>query len=807
MSRTPARKLSPTIFHETPKSMPKSHQDYAPNVRLNTVRDSIMEDMGPSIPQIPFDDFLSMCLPAVDPKHVSEIYDNLKKKGVISNDGWNTMKYEELKKRKTTQQGASSGSAQDSTSRVNAETIHEDKFFNPLAGCFNEVLQQANEVLEKDEHWKRALFKFCSNPRASTHSEGTHGSYISDVYALLDETRAVKTHDGPETGDYECDVVLPGEYKKDMKDEMDNNRKVVSAANHIMAYDPTRRFIFGITIEHTNMKIWFFSRSHVFVSGKVDLQKEAKRVVAFIVALGSATLHELGFDWTMERVLVSNKIRYRFMVGGKKYEMTKLVSHAKAKFLLGRAPRVFRVKLVGEDNVLKEDEEELLLKDAYIPEDSMTEKEILDEIYNKVNSANPVEGLLREEFYRYFVQIEACERIQVPSTENRSKHVNDNSSNFLRHKAFPSNFSRYPLTLPTSEVYKRPPKTPVSGAELATVSSAGSYTLGGATKARLRGLVRKHYGYKVHCRLVMKDGGDTLEQVTDLPTLLRCLRQAVKALQYMYSAGYVHRDISTGNILFRQDENGQIVARLCDLEYAKEVSQPAADAHQDFKTGTPHFIAVEVEQGDYEFWPDPPALTAREKLKSKKVVLSSAQAKPPFRYNYLHDLESVWWILSYTLFSKVPEGKVPQGEELQKAHDVRSAIFPHPFTSLSREKFLTRRLSRQNSLVTLPEEFSSAGDIVDSFGYYLADQYTKLETRADFPAGVCFLPLHDTIQYDNLDEDMVEEVFPGRLERLPPRPLLLENGTIAVAPTGSKRKPDNTEDMEDTMGSSKRGRH
>ena len=38
----------------------------------------------------------------------------------------------------------------------------------------------------------------------------------------------------------------------------------------------------------------------------------------------------------------------------------------------------------------------------------------------------------------------------------------------------------------------------------------------------------------------------------------------------MYLAGWVHRDISSGNILYYRDARGSIVGKLSDLEYAKK---------------------------------------------------------------------------------------------------------------------------------------------------------------------------------------------------------------------------------------------
>jgi len=54
------------------------------------------------------------------------------------------------------------------------------------------------------------------------------------------------------------------------------------------------------------------------------------------------------------------------------------------------------------------------------------------------------------------------------------------------------------------------------------------------------------------------------------------------ALRVMFCAGWIHRDISTGNILAIQDENGRWKIKLADLEYAKRF--PSVEGSSDPKT-------------------------------------------------------------------------------------------------------------------------------------------------------------------------------------------------------------------------------
>ncbi|EEB92715.1 hypothetical protein MPER_08736, partial [Moniliophthora perniciosa FA553] len=264
---------------------------------------------------------------------------------------------------------AKSGLAQDATEDTGV--IGEVGLFQPLASDFNAVLEEVKSQTESVP-----LLEFSSKADSKALPEGTHANYKTDLDGLLVNSRAVTK--GAADGDYECDVTFIGEYKKDTKaeDRQDNILKILGNANHIMGSDPTRRFMFGMTVEHTDTRIWFFSRSHVFVTQKIDLQKDAKFLVHLIVALGHADLSELGFDLTVERVKVyvdsgdqskakgKPQVRYRFKIGGNTYETTETLSTYKAKFLLGRAGRIYKVKLVDENGSATGPE--YVLKDLWI---------------------------------------------------------------------------------------------------------------------------------------------------------------------------------------------------------------------------------------------------------------------------------------------------------------------------------------------------------------------------------------------------------------------------------------------------------
>lgn len=79
-----------------------------------------------------------------------------------------------------------------------------------------------------------------------------------------------------------------------------NVRKVVSGVSHILHNDPSRRYAFGITIEDTQIRVWYFSRSIVMASEAFDFMRKVyiipdifcnSVVITILSPLGSELVH------------------------------------------------------------------------------------------------------------------------------------------------------------------------------------------------------------------------------------------------------------------------------------------------------------------------------------------------------------------------------------------------------------------------------------------------------------------------------------------------------------------------------------
>ena len=97
----------------------------------------------------------------------------------------------------------------------------------------------------------------------------------------------------------------------------------------------------------------------------------------------------------------------------------------------------------------------------------------------------------------------------------------------------------------------------------------------------------------------------------------------------MHDLGYVHRDINAGNVLLVDQGSFSRLGVLSDLEYAIKLGTQLP-AH-DVRTGTPFFMACEVEAHQY--------------LAFNVNAMDDSWELPPLYYDRLHGLLSKFMCL------------------------------------------------------------------------------------------------------------------------------------------------------------------
>ncbi|KAI6000170.1 hypothetical protein F5J12DRAFT_846418 [Pisolithus orientalis] len=135
-----------------------------------------------------------------------------------------------------------------------------------------------------------------------------------------------------------------------------------------------------------------------------------------------------------------------------------------------------------------------------------------------------------------------------------------------------------------------------------------------------------------------------------LNTVFQMLQDIHEALEILHSIDWVHHDVSTTNSL-RVGE----VGKLADLEYVKHMNDTS---RHEIHMETVNFMACEVEGQTYLF--KPPGFF--DKVYS-----------PPFRFNPLHNMESLWWIQTWILYYHVGQ---PHSQQSSKQEDYSKNLFP-----------------------------------------------------------------------------------------------------------------------------------
>ncbi|KIM22538.1 hypothetical protein M408DRAFT_28665 [Serendipita vermifera MAFF 305830] len=379
----------------------------------------------------------------------------------------------------------------------------------------------------------------------------------------------------------------------------DNTSKLLWNVHHRFRSDPCCRFVCGLTIEDNTAQFWHFSRATVMVSKPFDILKDANKLIHIFVGSARAkSSAELGFDPTITCITKDPKALERYyaiQVSDNKNKEENLldkkslprvhtfithhtISNYRAVGIRSRGTWVWEAIEENQQDTI------VVIKDVWIDADREVEGAILE---------HPL--------------CHGC--------------VLNDGDRDLTQPLLPS-------TGTTSFIYSNvaaPSRDPTTGSKHTSEKSVGSPPNVPTQKPAVisrRGSCRKHY------RIVFKGkAGRALHEVDSPRDYFTGLLGGIKALHALHRAGYIHRDLSTGNVLLVKGDQGKADhGVLIDLEYAKKFPD-ISEASHDIRKGTPQFMAVEVNLRVFLFLPDvdlPPAV--------------------PWFHNPIHDTESAWWI-------------------------------------------------------------------------------------------------------------------------------------------------------------------
>lgn len=361
-----------------------------------------------------------------------------------------------------------------------------------------------------------------------------------------------------------------------------------------------------------------------------------------------------GYDPSMQRI--GHGI-YRVRVGDTWYITEKTLSDSRAERICGRCTRVWQVY---EDKKYNEGEEKIyyVLKDVWIDSSIDTEATIWKRLKEKVDPK-----VFEQHFLTLVAAFEPGESATTCGFLGRDRYSHAENADFMDSQ-FIDMLDFEPL--PTGR--NTPPGLPINNR-----FHIQGPDLEPSTKAARK---RVRYHARTHDRSVWKELCSTYHDQVDIQIMFKMLGDAVEALRAMWKDAHaIHRDISTGNILY-DGKNG----RLGDLEYVTFYDDKPNTTH-NVKTGTLQFMAVEVLNGRYHYRDD-------EDDPFLVPIPASASDTPdhPFRHNVLHDLESIWWLVMWTILSYIPDSFVADAKNLADQENACYSLFSSDLSVVGTER-------------------------------------------------------------------------------------------------------------------------
>ncbi|CAE7103402.1 unnamed protein product [Rhizoctonia solani] len=447
------------------------------------------------------------------------------------------------------------------------------------------------------------------------------------------------------------DIVMPTEFRNsydtedgyDTEDETDHYNKVMWSMHHVMRNDARRRFMLGLTCENAKARLWYNDRSDVVASEEFDIIKDWKQLIRIIVSLQHSTWSELGYD--PNTVLLQSdgpeaKPQYDISICNANtrqttvYRTLEMLSDVGMDNIVGHGTRIWRVQKViaglpvGPDHVLKD----VWMHDHHVPEHILL-KEIREQQPERAcHFLTPLDY--------GFVTIGNSGPDNTHKTLRRGKLIPTGGFPLLRTIHIPDDESGSPRIDRRNGV-GRPEDVPDLQQE---VNHDPKHS-------------RQHY------QIVFEELGEPVHKLRKFTEIFTAIQGGWEGLYAMHLCGYMHRDVSSGNILL-VPASGELPQRgiIMDLEYAKWIDDTSAP--HDVKTGTASFMATEVQctkhirLGTLRAAKYDTVEAARARLEStpEHGELPKSKPLPVFRHNPLHDMESIWWLCVWILFYLVPAG-------------------------------------------------------------------------------------------------------------------------------------------------------
>ncbi|KAJ3830484.1 hypothetical protein F5880DRAFT_786438 [Lentinula raphanica] len=539
--------------------------------------------------------------------------------------------------------------------------------------------------------------------------------------------------------DFVYDIANPQQFKlkEGMNDTDDDVAKLVYDMEQILALDPCRRFTLGATIDDCTMRLWFLSRATLLKTKPFDFTKDRRQLIHYFLSLAFASPTDMGWDSTVEfsHYSQSGRRQYKIEVDGQKFTTVDVLSDASAARPLGRATRVWKV--LDSSGIIR------VLKDVWLESDRMGEHEIhqaiLDDVekFDQAHHSN-YRAKLEQRMLRPLAQCRvpvnhkpddtAAVMLRGYDSSNDSsvdRFTSNNPSNpAAQSVGFSMSFDRDPDDLTTEP---KPDNSQITQEPAAINQDSDQIMSTELAKRKARNHIHHH-------RIVFKHYATTIYNERSLGDTLCALIEVVRALGILHRVGWVHRDISGGNIDWFADEK---IGLLGDFEYATHLKEPR---RHNVRTGTPFFMAAETLVNDYLFTAVPQDLNTDEEEEEDDfipfepqigteapVVPHKTSLPPSFSHNPLHDLESIWWILIYVLFFNDDACNPSQDSETRQ--EKMNELFHGKSEATGRFLLLIQSAYLNEAKGHLSPSFAPAIETIKALALLLTAAYQKSEKQ------------------------------------------------------------------------------
>ncbi|KAH7320520.1 hypothetical protein B0J17DRAFT_710812 [Rhizoctonia solani] len=294
------------------------------------------------------------------------------------------------------------------------------------------------------------------------------------------------------------------------------------------------------------VRLWFHDRSDVVASEKFDINKDWKCLVRIILPVLSAIPVGLGYDPTVKG---TNNV----------YRTIGILSDAGTNSMVCRGSRIWKVQKIVDG---LPSGSVYTLKDIWLGDDRIPEHEILNKIWKE-----------QPGYAQYFLTpLDYC---FVPLDPDNPQ-IPDSTHKTLGREIY------LELTGRILSTHTRLSSTRWTHSEVLKGQRTRSALEDGVGDPdNIPNLLNKFGGHSKHARqhyrIVFKEVGIPVHGLRKSTEVFTAIQGGWEGLHAMHLSGYVHRDVSSRNILLVPASSGfDTRGVIMDLEYAKEIEDTSA---------------------------------------------------------------------------------------------------------------------------------------------------------------------------------------------------------------------------------------